>query len=170
MLATHQDAERRYGAIRAQVLNVAESMLRESFPALRLKTIDSEALKAVMAWDRHPGRRVNWDWAGSYPELSYRHPKRFECAIWHRGQLNGSSLGRPTYCGGSLRLDFIEATPEDKDIPVLDVVVVAMQTYADVLGAKELRIMHPINEAVKSYYASHGFTYVSRGDYLYLRI
>lgn len=170
MLATHQDAEKRYGAIRTKVLAVAESMLKGNFPGLQLKTIDTEALKAVEGWAGHPGRRVNWDWAESYPELCFRHPKRFECAIWNRGQLNGLSLGRPTYRGGSLRLDFVEATPGDKDIPVMDVVVVAMQTYADMLGARELRIMHPINERVKSYYASHGFTYVSRGDYLYLRI
>ncbi len=140
------------------------------YSQLRLTTLDHATLKAAESWSGHPKRRVDWDWIGSYSSLKYRYPKRFEAAVWYRGKLNGLSIGRPTYNGGSLRLDFIEASPVDREIAVFDIIVVAMRTYADMLGARELRIMHPINERVKAYYASRGFRYVGNGDYLFMRI
>lgn len=170
MLATHADAERRYEVIRRETLKAAESLISRDYPQLRLTTIDAHTLKAADAWSSHPNRRVNWDWLGSYSSIKFRHPKRFEAAVWYKGKLNGLSLGRPTYNGGSLRLDFIEASPVDREIAVFEVIIVAMRTYADMLGARELRVMHPINEQVKSYYATHGFSYVKNGDYLYRRI
>lgn len=170
MLATHLDAERRYEYIRREVLAAAESLLKGDYSELRLATLDHPALQAAAAWADHPLRRVNWDWLGSYPELKFRYPKRFECAVWHKGKLNALSFGRPTYYGGSLRLDFVEASPEEREIAVFDIIIVAMRTYADMLGARELRIMHPINDKVADYYASHGFTYVRDGDYLYRRV
>lgn len=170
VLATHMDAEHRYEQIRKETLKAAESLINRDYPQLRLTTIDSPTLKAAESWSTHPKRRVNWDWMGSYSTLKYRYPKRFEVAVWYKGKLNGLSLGRPTYNGGSLRLDFIEASPVDREIAVFDIIVVAMRIYADMLGARELRIMHPINEQVKTYYASHGFSYVKNGDYLFRRV
>jgi len=65
------------------------------------------------------------------------------------------------------RLDFIEGSPAKREIAVFEVIVTAMLTYAKMLGAEEMRVMHPINEEVKNYYVSHSFTYVKHGDYLY---
>jgi hypothetical protein len=42
-----------------------------------------------------------------------------------------------------------------------------MTVYTEMLGAKELRVMNPINDEVRKYYEGYGLTYVSRGDYLY---
>lgn len=170
MLATHADAEKRYDVIRRETLKAAENLVRRNYPQLRLTTIDAATLNAADAWSNNPTRRVNWDWLSSYNSIKFRHPKRFEAAVWYKGQLNGLSLGRPTYNGSSLRLDFIEASPVDRELAVFEIIIVAMRTYADLLGARELRVMHPINKQVKSYYAAHGFTYVKNGDYLYIRI
>ena len=170
MLATHLDAELRYEKIRKETLKAAENIISRDYTHLRLTTLDNATLQAAESWTNHPKRRVDWDWIGSYSALKYRYPKRFEAAVWYKGKLNGLSTGRPTYIGGSLRLDFIEASPVDREIAVFDIIVVAMRTYADMLGARELRIMHPINERVKDYYASRGFSYVNNGDYLFRRI
>ncbi|OZG72939.1 hypothetical protein BTA51_13340 [Hahella sp. CCB-MM4] len=170
MLATHMDAERRYGKIRQETLKAAESVICGDYPQLKLTTLDLATLRAADAWACHPCRRVDWDWMGSYGAIKFRYPKRFEAAVWYKEKLNGLSLGRPTYNGGSLRLDFVEASPLNREIAIFDIIVVAMRTYADMLGAKELRIMHPINDRVKDYYASHGFTYVKSDNYLFRRI
>ncbi len=45
-----------------------------------------------------------------------------------------------------------------------------MITYAELLGATEVRVMKPINDDVKKYYQSFGLTYVVKGDYLYMRL
>ena len=170
MLATHADAEQRYEKIRKETLKAAENLISRDYSQLRLTTLDAVTLKAAQSWTNHAKRRVDWDWLGSYHSLKFRYPKRFEAAVWYKGKLNGLSIGRPTYNGGSLRLDFIEASPVDREIAVFDIIVVAMRTYADMLGARELRIMHPINERVKTYYTSRGFRYVSNGDYLFMSI
>ena len=81
------------------------------------------------------------------------------------------TLGRPTYYGTALRLDFIEANPEKpKDIAVFPIVLFAMIVYAEALGANEIRVIEPINQDVKRYYESSGLTYVAKGDYLYIRL
>ncbi|WP_444910467.1 hypothetical protein [Microbulbifer sp. TRSA005] len=170
MLATHQDAERRYGAIRTQVLAVAEELVKVDYPGLKLTTINEAVLRAAKGWESHPNRRINWDWTEVYPEIKFRYPKRFECAVWNRESLDVLSFGRPTYTSGSLRLDFVEASPVKRKHSVFNIIIVAMRTYAEVLGANELRIMRPINDVVKSYYATYGFTYVAKGDYLFKRI
>ena len=170
MLSTHLDAERRYNQIRRETLKAAESQIRRTYLHLRLTLFDATVLNAAQVWKTHPKRRVSWDWFSGYQSFKFRHPKRFEAAVWYKDKLNGLSLGRPTYNGSSLRLDFIEASPEDREIAVFDIIVVAMRTYADMLNAKELRIMHPINDRVKAYYASRGFKYIENGDYLSRRI
>ena len=92
-------------------------------------------------------------------------------ALWHDEMLVSLSLGRPTYNGSRLRLDFIEGNPDKpKDIKVFEPTVLAMVAYAQVLGATELRVMHPINQDVKKYYERFGFSYVSKADYLYITL
>ena len=84
------------------------------------------------------------------------------------GELAALSFGRPTYNGDHLRMDFIEARPQDLGDrpPVFAHVQLAYGIYARLLNAKSVRVMHPINDAVKSYYESFGYVYDSRGDYL----
>ena len=171
MLATHLDAEQRYTAIRQLTLQVAQGKLsaRAEYASLTLKLIDSFALNASKAWENSPSRRVDWNWVEGYSAFKFRYPKRFELAIWANNKLQSLTLGRPTYTGTALRLDFIEASPvKDKNLKVVPATLFVMLTYAEALGANELRIMNPINEDVKKYYQSLGLTYVAKGDYLYI--
>lgn len=169
MLATHLDAEKRYDAIRRATLRVAMQYLPPT-PGLELRLIDPIALTITKDWAATGQRKVDWDWFAGYNDLQYRYPKRFELAIWHHGVLVNVTFGRPTYHGAGLRLDFIEASPEKQRIRVVPIVVVAATAYAEAIGASEVRIMKPINEDVKAYYARLGFTYVSKGDYLFKKI
>ncbi len=92
-------------------------------------------------------------------------------AIWHKKSLASLTLGRPTYNGTALRLDFIEANPENiEELKIFSVALFSMMTYAEALGATSLRVMKPINDDVKKYYESVGLTYVPKGDYLYMRL
>ncbi|WP_238105792.1 hypothetical protein [Vibrio cincinnatiensis] len=69
-----------------------------------------------------------------------------------------------------MRLDFIEANPDNSGPRVFPATLFTMITYAELLGANEIRVMKPINDDVKKYYQSFGLTYVTKGDYLYMRL
>jgi hypothetical protein len=168
MLATHLEAERRYDILRKASLRAISSQLN-SIPNLEFKLIDKAALTKADKWNLSPNRKVDWEW-DNYASFKVRYPKRFELALWHNSQLASLSLGRPTYNATGLRLDFIEKNPEHTDLKVFQITLAAMNVYADALGAKELRIMNPINDEVKKYYESFGLIYVPKGDYLVTRI
>jgi len=173
MLATHRDAENRYSEIRRMTLQSAQSKLnqRPEYANLILKEFDEKAISAFLLWEKTGKRRVGWDWAKGYSDFKFRYPKRFELAIWHKNSLASLTLGRPTYAGTALRLDFIEANPENpEDIKVFPVALFAMMIYAEALGATSLRVMKPINEEVMKYYESVGLVYVPNGDYLHMRL
>ncbi len=169
MLATHFDAERRYNEIRKTALRAISAQISPSL-SLDFKLIDEKALIASEKWDFSSDRLVDWNWNDGYKNFRFRYPKRFELALWHKNKLASLSLGRPTYAGTSLRLDVIERSPEEREIKVFPAVIAAMAVYASALGASEIRVMNPINEAVKNYYAKQGFKYVSDGNYLYKKL
>lgn len=72
----------------------------------------------------------------------------------------------------SLRLDFVEAWPRDLgDRPnVFNEVLVAYAVYARMINAKKIRIMHFINDDVKTYYETFGYCYVAKQDYLFREV
>lgn len=72
--------------------------------------------------------------------------------------------------GHELRLDFIEAGGDPGRVRVFPVTMVAMTVYAAALGAREIRLVHPINDTVKAYYERFGLKYVAKGDYLYKKL
>ena len=78
-------------------------------------------------------------------------------------KLAGLSLGRPTYAGTGLRLDYIEKAPVT-DIRLVETMLVALTAYGVLLGANHLKIMHPVNTTVRDYYVSFGFTYIRGQD------
>lgn len=80
------------------------------------------------------------------------------------------SLGRPTYHGAGLRLDFLEGAPGARKLRVFPIVFAAIRVYASALNAQEIRLVQPINETVRGYYEKFGFRYVKKGDYLYLPV
>jgi hypothetical protein len=169
MLATHLDAERRYNEIRKTALRAISSQVPQGL-SLGFKLIDESALTASKKWALSSGRAVDWDWVEGYGSFKFRYPKRFELALWHKDKLVSLSLGRPTYTGTSLRLDVIEGSPEEREIKVFPAVIAAMAVYATGLGASEIRVMNPINDSVKDYYANEGFKYVAKGNFLYKKL
>lgn len=172
MFATHRDAEERYTKIRKAVIDqVNQNFLEYDERSNRAALIDSTALSQSKYWELSPKRLVDWDWIEGYRSFRFRYPKRFEMALWHSGHLASLTLGRPTYTGQRMRLDLIEASPnKPSDLKVFEISLFAIGTYAEVLGAHELRIMHPVNARVRDYYAKFGLTYVPSGDYLYARL
>lgn len=168
MLATHLEAEIKYEALRKASL---QAIAKQVDPAnnLQFRLIDKQALAETDRWKISPNRSVDWEWS-HYASFKSRYPKRFELALWNNSRLTSLSLGRPTYNASDLRLDFIEKNPDYDDIKVFQITLAAMNVYADSLGAKELRIMKPINDEVKRYYQTFGLQYVSKGDYLFTRI
>lgn len=169
MGATHLAAERRYDQLRQLAIELAQENAK---PGVRFETISPQALAIADTWDSAPDRRVLWYWEGGYEVFKFRYPKRFEVALWEKGELTGLSLGRPTYASGSLRLDFIEARPGSRGekTPVFPEIEAAYMIYAKLLNAKQIRIMKPINEAVRSYYARFGYEYLRQGNYLFREV
>lgn len=169
MIATHVDAESRYNVIRKAAL-AAVSRQVPAGSGLDFELINERALNASKIWGESKKRLVDWEWFNSYYPFKYRHPKRFELALWHKGNLASLSLGRPTYNATGMRLDFIEGNPNYREIKVFPIVMASLTTYAEALGANELRVMNPINDDVKEYYSKFGMNYVAKGDYLYTRL
>ena len=92
-------------------------------------------------------------------------------SLWDGTNPASLSLGRPTYQGSALRLDLIESSSFNPDeLQVFPITLIAMTTYAEMLGAGELRVMNPINDGVKCYYQTYGLVYVAKGDYLYVKL
>lgn len=139
---------------------------------VNLSAIDFRSRSQAGAWHSSPFRRVDWPWMKSVGNYAWLNPKRFELAIWYKGHfLSGLALGRPTWSGSKLRLDFIEASPEKNALTglVTDITIIAAETYADAIGATQLRIMNPINERVRNHYldSKRGFSYNKREDFCY---
>jgi len=173
MLATHFDAERRYSAIRKEALAAATEVVQSSGnKSMRLSEIDSKALAAFRSWESSQTRIKDWDWVEGYNTFRFRYPKRFEMALWETNNLVGLSMGRPTYQGTALRLDVVEASPLDlgERSSIFDSVLVAYGIYARLINAKQIRIMHPVNKSVISYYEKFSYKYVSSGDFLYREV
>jgi len=173
MLATHFDAERRYSIIRKEALKAAtEILMSGEGPRIIMTEISANALNASKEWSTSKTRIKNWDWVEGYSVFKFRYPKRFEMALWESEKLIGLSMGRPTYQGTALRLDVVEASPTDLgDRPaIFDSVLLGYGIYARLINAKQIRIMNPVNEQVKSYYEKYSYKYVSKGDYLFKEI
>ncbi len=169
MLATHLDAERRYNDLRLVAYETAQM---GAAPGVRFTGITADALTSARSWASSPIRQVAWDWFDGYSAFRFRYPKRFELALWSANRLMALSLGRPTYNGNHLRLDLVEAQPRDLGPrpPVLPDILVAYIIYARLMDARQIRIMHPINEDVTRYYESFGYRYIASGDYLFREV
>ncbi len=170
MLATHIEAEQRYTKLREIALKTAQRTINYSGKEnISVTTITQAALIASKQWAQSHARQVDWNWIEGYSAFKFQYPKRFEIALWETNKLIGLSMGRPTYHGTALRLDVVEASPPDLGDrpPIFDMILVAYGIYARFINASEIRIMNPINDDVKQYYESFGYTYVAKKDYLY---
>ena len=150
---------------------VNQELMRNQSHSVQAKLIDVSALNASKKWNNSSHRKVDWDWVSGYDTFKFRYPKRFEMALWHNRQLISLSLGSPSYQGTKLRLDYIEANPDKPaDLKVFQSTFIAMVAYAQAIGAEELRVMNPVNEQVRKYYERFGLTYISKSDYLYIKL
>lgn len=173
MLATHVDAEIRYSRLRKEALSVASEILKSGGgTGIALTEINAAALNASKAWSTSKVRIKDWDWVEGYNVFKLRYPKRFEMALWHSSRLIGLSIGRPTYQGTALRLDVVEAAPSDlgERPSIFEAVLLGYGIYARLVNAKQIRIMNPVNEKVKTYYERFGYKYVAAGDYLFKEV
>lgn len=177
---TYNEVKCRYESLREVSRKAALNQLPQILPNKRGQAVSKNDIsfdgftfkvdRALRAWQRTAVRRVDWDW--ETVQKKYRPaPKRFELAIWHRDLvLCGAAMGKPTYGGGKLRLDFIEANPEGSPLDglVTDIIIAAATVYADVIGATQLRITNPINAQVKNHYLDKaGFKYDQRSNFCY---
>lgn len=162
MKLTHRDAERRYSDFR----EVARDSVNRRLPypdknKISLRGIDDRALTESGKWELMRDRQVDWPWMGGYRNYSYSYPKRFELAIWYNDLLCSLSLGRPSYMGSRLRLEFIESRPEEHPLRgrVTPIVVSVAEVYAVLIGASQLRIIDPVDRRLIEYYSSFSYLY-----------
>ncbi len=162
MQATHIDAERRYEEFR----KVAMDSVKRNLPytdknRISLNRIDSNALSQAGCWSNDPNRKVDWPWVSGYADYSRIRPKRFELALWYDSTLCSLSLGRTSYHGSRLRLDFLESRPTDCPLKgrVTPIVFSTAEVYAQIIGASELRVIDPIDDNLIEYYSSFGYKY-----------
>lgn len=159
----HQYAEQKYDLLRQESLSAAllslPATLREN---IALTNINSATLAIAKNWeyDNRRSDSATWSWNEGIRKYSYRHPKRFELAIWYaNAMLCGLSIGKPTYSGDKLRLDVIESAPGVHPLKgqIVAISVAAFSVYARAIGASQIRIMRPVNETVTRYYQQFGF-------------
>lgn len=166
---SHQRTDRTYAQLREQSrLKSLEKMPLNIQEAVTLDDITGRAMGQLSRWESHPDRRVMWSWQHWASRYAAIYPKRFELAIWFHSKLCSVSLGRPTWSAGKLRLDFIESSPEKTPLTgqTVKLTVLVAETYADIIGAEQIRIMNPVNNKVRSHYEAMGFTYVGgKSDY-----
>lgn len=137
---------------------------------ISIGSLDFQTFEKLASWDYQDNRVADWDW--KKVRKRYRtHPKRFELAIWHRVNfLAGASIGRPTWSGNKLRLDFIEANPTRSPLTglITDMTILCAEVYARAIGADQIRIMHPVNDAVKKHYISKaGFAFNKKDNFCF---
>ncbi|MEY4591013.1 MAG: hypothetical protein RL497_3089 [Pseudomonadota bacterium] len=162
MRTSHALAANKYEEYRKKARSISTDVLPDYLrQATKLKSIDSSALAAASVWADDPARHVNWDWifANRY---TFRHPNAFDLSVWVGNTLCSLSLGRPSHNGKFMRLDYLEKAPSQCPFSsdMVGITLVAYQTYATLIGAKQLRIIDPINDKVlKSYLRHGGFSY-----------
>lgn len=179
MQLSHQNAERKYQNLR----DITYELTMEELPYqdrenIILSEINDKAVAYFQTPEAERNREVDWHWGFGIQTYRKRYPNRFELAVWYNNQICGLSLGRPSYNGSKVRLDFIERAPIDHNPlkgRLTPISVTAYEVYARLIDAEELRIMFP-DEALIDYYSSLNFTYIKGGgtpmnpSYLYKQI
>ena len=158
MHATYLQTIHKYDEYRKQARELASRILPGHLKdKIILSAVDFKALAAFKAIDAAEERVVDWDWNFSSRYCS-RYPKAFDLSVWHGNRLCSLTLGRPTYKGTAIRLDFIEKFNKDTLFSgdMFPVSLLAYEAYGKLIGASQLRIMEPENDKLIKYYSSHG--------------
>ena len=162
MLASHLNTINRYNEPRIQARELAKRALPSNLKKiLSFAAVDHRALSAFRTLQDNESRIETWDWTFA-SKYCLRYPKAFDLSVWHGNSLCSLSLGRPTFNGTEMRLDFIEKFTKNPLFSgeIFGVSLIAYEAYGKLIGANKLRIMNPTNEKLISYYSSHaGFSY-----------
>ena len=162
MRSSHKFAENKYERYCQEARSISLSALPQHLQrAVKLQGIGNSALAAAAHWEDDPARLVSWDWifANRY---TFRYPKAFDLSVWAGNTLCSLSLGRPSYNGKFMRLDYIEKAPSNCPFSsdIVGVTILSYETYATLTGASQFRIIDPINDKVLRSYLKHGgFSY-----------
>lgn len=163
MKATHKAAEERYHHVRELAYDITQSELPYQDKSLiKLTEITQDALRMICCSDVEIERKVDWNWTFGVRSYRKRYPNRFELALWYNSTLCGLSIGRPSYNGTRVRLDFIERTPINHNPligRVTPITVTAYEVYARLIDATEVRIIKPAEELI-AYYSSFNYIFV----------
>ena len=155
MQPSHQNASHKYAVFKQQARQIARTALPIHLNSIFLEGIDHKALTAFRLWQEEPSRKVDWDWnfASRY---CFRHPKAFDLSVWNKNMLLSLTLGRPTYRGASIRMDFMERNPGNDTFAgeLFGVSQLAYETYGRLIGAESIRLIEPMNDKLVSYYTS----------------
>lgn len=172
MKSSHQAAILRYNSPREQARALAaEALPPHLYGKLTLGPVDYQALTVFRALQTSQGA-AEFDWQLS-PSYCNRYPKAFDLAVWYSKALCSFSLGRPTFNGTEMRLDFVEKFTKEVLFAgeMFGVSLLAYEAYGKLIGANKLRIMDPQNKKLIEYYSSHGgFSYqqAAKGNPHYL--
>jgi hypothetical protein len=163
MKPTHKAAEERYQNTRELAYDITQSELPyQDKSAIKLTEITSDALRMICSSDMEVKRKVDWSWEFGVRVYRKRYPNRFELALWYNSTLCGLSLGRPSFNGTRVRLDFIERIPINHNPligRVTPITVTAYEVYARLIDATEVRIIEPAQELI-TYYSSFNYLFV----------
>jgi len=127
-----------------------------NMPGVKLTPINSLALSAYLRWPNNDRLPPNggWDWSSWVKHYRKKHPKRFEAAIWFGGNLCGLLLGRMSGKNIHVRLEVLEGST-DINHPlkgrIAYISLSSIEMFGYILGAKESRIIDPVDGAVNSY-------------------
>ena len=166
MQLTHKAAEQKYQNIRSIAYEITmDELPYQDKKSILLSEITGPAISSFNNISNQHNRKVDWDWKFGVRMYRNRYPNRFELAIWHNNSICGLSLGRPSYHGTRVRLDFIERVPGSNPLKgrVTPIAVTAYEVYARLIEASQVRIMSPAQELV-SYYSSLNYVYVKGTD------
>lgn len=149
-----QEHIEKYGALRAEVYNEVPRAI--NMPGVKLTPINSSALAKYELWPNNDRLPPNggWDWKSWVEHYRNKHPKRFEAAIWFGSTLCGLLLGKMSGRNVHIRLEVLEGST-DTTHPlkgrVAYIALSAVEMYGYALGAKESRIIDPVDGAINSY-------------------
>lgn len=175
MKASHKIAEDKYRNIRAIAYEITmEELPYQDKSSIVLSEITDSAIFSFNSLSRNLERKVDWDWKFGAQMYRNRYPNRFELAVWYNNTVCGLSLGRPSYNGTRVRLDFIERVSGVNALKgrVTPIAVTAYEVYARLINASQVRIINPA-QALITYYSSLNYVFVKGSntsenpDYLY---
>ena len=155
MQPSYANTIKKYDLYRVEAREIARNALPGYLKNLTLGGVDLKAITAFRLWQYDSERKVDWDWTFA-SRYCAKYPKAFDLSVWSGNTLLSLTLGRPTYRGTSIRMDFIEKTPglTTYSGEIFGVSQLAYETYGRLIGAESIRLIEPMNKKLITYYTS----------------